>query len=203
MTMSRITQVIGTQYYELIRDRTLAILIDEFEKQFILTGDYELEIEAFIERGTPIDKTELSTVIVSMASGTFGNKNQGNVDGSYMFHIDFYTNSKTTSESDGGYLAKKKLHKLMGVGRAILEDPLYKTLGYTPPFIMKSIVSELNIAAPNKEDAVNTGMGRLGFSVTANESSKLTVPSLIDGYETQIKIDNTGKGYFYEGETYQ
>ncbi len=201
--MSKINQIINTQQFEFVRDRIFEILLDEIENQFILTGDYNLSISGFIERNSPIDKTELPAIVVSFAKADYNNKNQGNVDGTYLFHIDCYTNAKNSNGIDGDYLAQKNVHQLLGLCRAILEDPIYKTLGFTPPFVIKSAIIDLNIASGNKEDAMNTSMGRLGFSIMVNESSKLISPTIIESYLTSVKIDNTGKGYFYKGETYQ
>ena len=200
--MSKITQIISTQRFESIRDRILEILVDEMDHQYYLTSDEDLNVSVFIERNNPIDKTELSAIVVSLAKGAYSNKNQGSVDGDYIYNVDVYTNSKTTENGAGDTLAAIKMQKLMGVCRSILEDPIYKTLGFAPPFLMKTNVSEFNIAAGNKEDALNTGMGRLTFNVTTNETNKLIVPNLIEGYETTVKIDNSGKGYFYQGENY-
>lgn len=196
--MSKITQPISSQAFEFIRDRIFEIIVDEFDGQHTLTTDDDLELNVFLERNTPLDKTEISSIVISLATGSFGNKHQGSVDGTYQFHIDFFTNSKTNSSISGDTKAALKLHKIMGLGRAILEDPIYKTLGFVPPFIMKTWFSEFNIAAGNKEDALNSAMSRLIFNVVANETSKLIVPNLIEGYKTSIKIDSTGKGYFYE-----
>lgn len=200
--MSRIKTEIKKAAFEYIRDRILEILVYEFDGQYLLTYDNELDnISIFIERNTPVDKVELSTIIVSLASGGFGNKNQGAVDGTYLFHIDVFTNSKTTTTVAGDTAASIKLQKIMRVARGILEDPVYKTLGFTPPFISKSYVSEFNIAPGNKEDSLNSSMGRISFNVVANETSTLLTPVLLAGYKTSVKIDNTGKGYFFEGPT--
>lgn len=200
--MSKINTVIPKQKFEYIRDRVFEIIMSEFEGQYLQSYDPDLDLSVFIERSTPLDKTELPGIVVSLAAGNFGNKNQGSVDGTYQINIDHYTSAKSAAGVSGDTYAAKKLHKILGISRAILEDPIYKTLGFTPPFIMKSFISELNIAAQNKEDAENTSMGRLVFNVVANETSKLLIPDLIEGYNTSIKIDNSGKGYFYKGENY-
>ncbi len=200
--MSLITQPISKQLFEFIRLRILEILVSEFQGQFLLTGDYELEVKIFIERSTPLDKTELDAIVISFAHGAYSNKNQGSVDGMYQFHIDCFTSEKSSNGVSGDTAAMIKLHKIVGLVRSILEDPIYKTLGVQPPIIMKSFISEINIAASNKEDALNTSMARLVFNVSANETNKLIIPPLIAGYTTSIKINGTGRGYFYEGINY-
>lgn len=197
-----IIQPIAPQRFEFIRDRTMAILMSEFEQQFILTGDYSLQLNFFVERSNSLDEDELDAIIVSLAHGDYSNKNQGSVDGAYMYHIDHYTKSKSSLGIAGDTAAQIKLQKFMGITRAILEDPVYKTLGVVPPFIMGSWVSEFDIAPPKPQDVQNVAMGRIVFNVRANETSNLIVPTLIKGYNTQIKINGTGKGYFYQGENY-
>lgn len=195
--MSKITKEINQQNFEFIRDRILQILVDEFEGQFILSYDDDLDLSVYVERSTPIDKTEIPAIVISLSNGNYNNKNQGCVDGTYVYNIDFFTNAKSSEGISGDTLAATKLQKIMGVGRAILEDPIYKTLGVTPPFVMKTFVSEMNIAQQNKEDAENTSMGRLLFNVVSTETTTPIVPSLIEGFKTAIKIDQSGKGYFY------
>ncbi len=198
--MSKIIKTIDPASFEYVRDRLLEILVSELDGQYLLTYDVELDnISVYLEKNAPVDKTELSSIIISLAVGTYSNKNQGSVDGSYMYHIDVFANSKTSPVKSGDTASSIKLQKIMRVCRGILEDPIYKTLGFVAGFILKTYVSEFNIAPGNKEDALNSSMGRISFTVVANESSKLLVPSLIAGYETTVKIDGSGKGYFYEG----
>lgn len=200
--MSLITQTILQQLFEYIRTRILQILVSELEGQFILTGDYDLQLNVFIERSNPLDKTEIDAIVISFAQGTYGNKNQGSVDGTYQYHVDCFTSAKSSLNISGDTAAQLKLHKIIGVVRSILEDPIYKTLGVNPPIIMKSFISEINIAASNKEDATNTSMGRITFNVVANETNKLIIPPLIEGYDTDVRINGSGQGYFYRGENY-
>jgi hypothetical protein len=203
--MSRlITQIISPAAFEYIRDRIIEILLVEIDGQYILTYDPDIEpdvaLNIFMERQTPVDKVEMSTIIVSLASGGFGNKSQASIDGDYVYQIDVFTNAKSTATTAGDTASSVKLQKIMRICRGILEDPVYKTLAFATPFIMKTYVSEFNIAAGNREDSLNSSMGRITFNVQANETSKLKVPSNIAGYKTSVRIDNTGKGYFYQGD---
>jgi len=203
--MSKITTAIPEQKFQFITRRVFEILMDEFNQQQILTYDNELDVDFFLERTMPFDKEELPTINISFVDGDYSNKHQGSQDGLYQIFIDAYASAKTTATQAGDTLANLKVQKMLGVTRAILEDPVYKTLGVVPPFIMKSYVSKITIAAPNKNsnmDGVNNSMGRLIFNVVANETSKLIIPQLIAEYQTQIKIDNSGKGYFYLGINY-
>lgn len=196
--MSRITAAISAQSFELIRDRIVEILVDEFDGQYLLTYDAELIVDVFKERNTPVDKAELSCIIVSFANGIYGNKNQGHVDGDYQYNIDVYTNAKTNDSQSGDTKSATKLQKLIGIIRAILENQAYKTLGFITPRIMNTIVSEINIRRYDPNDTVNTSMGRITFKVRAAETTAPMDANLIDGYQTTVLIDQSGKGYFYQ-----
>lgn len=200
---SKITQAIVQQKFEFIRDRIFEILVVEFDQQHILTYDDDLDVGIYLERTMPFDEVEIPAITVGYAEGDYSNKHQGSQDGLYTYHIDHFASAKSTLGIAGDTKSNLKLQKMMGVTRAILEDPIYKTLGVTPPFIMKSYVSKMGIAASKEpRDATNQSMGRVIFNVVANETSKLIIPTIIEDYKTHIKIDNTGKGYFYLGETY-
>lgn len=201
--MAQINYIIPPQKYELARNRIGEILIDEFDNQLLLTGNYDLDIKVDVEGQNPYyDKVELPAINVSLLNGGFGNKNQGSVDGNYIYAIDAFTSAKTTNTMKGDKLSTFKLHKLLGIARAILEDPKYKTLGYVPGFVMRTGFTNIDIMEIKKDDALNTIGGRLLFAVSLNEITALGVPRLIDGYETRVKISNTDQGYFYQGENY-
>lgn len=185
-----------------MRDRIADILYDELDIQSQLNYDTDLDVEVLIECTNPIDKTEASVIIVSLASGSYANKNQGGVDGTYTYNIDVFTNSKTTESTAGDKNAALKLQRLLGLCRAILEDPVYRTLGFAAPFISRVNCVDIKIADTGRDDAVNTAMGRLTFNVVLNESSKLLIPNLIEGYDTVVKLGETANGYSYSGENY-
>jgi hypothetical protein len=201
--MAKINKVISAQNFELVRDRIATILYDEIDNQFQLSYDAFLDrVEVLVETKTPIDKVAIPTVNVSVLKGDYDNKNQGSVDGSYQYAIDVYTNAKKTAQQPGDFIANMRLQKLLGLCRYILEDPFYNRLGYQPGFVMRTMVSDFNIAAGGGDDTNNTAMGRIIFSVMLNENNSLKTPELIDSYQTQVKIENTNKGYFWEGYGY-
>lgn len=201
--MSKITAKITRQGWEYIRDRIAEILADELNAQ--VTMDYpsvDIDAQVWVERTNSFDKTELPAINVSLATGSWENKNQGSQDGTYIFNIDCYALAKTKGADSGDTLSAIKVQRLLGICRYILEDPIYKTLGFEPPFIMRTGCKDVNIASPPNEDEKNVAMGRITFSVTANEKNQLLVPKLIAGYKTQIKVNGTDEGYLYEGNQY-
>lgn len=202
--MAQITQIISTQAFEFVRDRIAEILDDELNNQFILSGDYDLDLSVTVESNFPqTNKEDFPIVNVSLTNGKYENKDHGgSVLGLYQYNVDVYANSKTPLEGQGDRLASIKMQKVIGICRSILEDPIYKTLGFEPPFVSRVFVSEMNISEPNKDDALNTIVGRLVFNVHVPEHCKLTTPTLIEGYETQVRIGNTNRGFQYNGSNY-
>jgi hypothetical protein len=194
--MSKITIIIPPQSFEFIRDRIANILIDEIQNQYVLTSDPSINALVSLENRVPNDKTEMPEIVVSVAKGEYGNKFQGTTRVAYSFNIDVFTNAKTNATINGDLLAVKRCHRLTGICRYILEDPQYKTLGFTPPFIVRTSYQDMNIADPAKMDADNTVMARLVFVVEVMENTTLIVPDLIAGYQTKNKIEDTDQGYF-------
>jgi len=195
---AKITTIIPSQNFELVRDRIGAIIHLELSNQKVLTGNDDLEGVVWVERGMPFDKTELTAINISLATGSYSNKSQGNVSGVYQFFVDVYTNAKTTDAQGGDITATFKLQKLLGVIRAILENPIYKTLDFTTPFIERTYVSDINIRAVGKDDDMNTAMGRMTFTVQCVETTSLLVVNTIAGWDTTVKLGQSDKGYFYQ-----
>lgn len=201
--MGKIIRVIQPDSFELIRDRIADILIDELGVQTQLTYDAHTDPKIMMENTNPEDLTGLPTLNISVAAGTYDSKDTRSVKGSYQFYLDCYTHAKTTSTTQGNYLAAQRLHKLIRLVRSILNDPIYKTLGFKPPFIYRVWFSAFDISnMPGKNDTLNSMMGRLTFNVQASEENTLITPSLIEGYETTVMIGNTADGYLWSGDNY-
>lgn len=198
--MARINGIIPVSYFERIRDRIGVILALEINNQLLLSGNYEIDADVYVERNIPFDKVQVPTVNVSLASGNYANKNQGSVDGTYEFFIDCYTSAKSNSGAEGDVRATIKLHRLLGICRAILENPVYKTLDFTPPGIQHTSCTSINIRSNQSMDALNNCMGRLSFKVVANETTELLTATLIKEFYTTVKIDTSDEGYVYYGK---
>lgn len=197
--MAIITYPIQEASFELVRERIGAILADELANQAILLSKPYINASVYIERSVPTSFTETSLVNISLSKGDYGLLTAISQDGTYMFDIDIYTKSKTIGNNRGDYLATQKLQRLVGICHHILSHNKYRTLGFAPPFIEHTEVSEIKFAEPNKiEEAVNLMMGRITFSVRVPEKNQAVTPSLIDGYETQVFLNDTEFGYKYE-----
>lgn len=192
-----ITQAIPQQAFELVRDRIGEILTSELTAQTDFTYGEIPDLTVYSERFIPFDNTELPAVNISLARGLLDGQTAVQSDGTYRYNVDVHTLSPSSDASPGDSQAMYKLHRLMGVIRAILEDPIYKTLGFVPPFIMNRHVEEMAIADPEPQDAASAVMGRLIFVVHIPETVNLIVPNLISGYETHVKLSLTEKGYIF------
>lgn len=198
--MSVIENVIPQQAFERIRDRIGSILLDEINHQVLISYDNEIEAGVYIERFVPFDKTEMPAINVTLARGSYDNKNSISADGTYNYSIDVYTSAKSSDAKKGDSLSAVRLHRLLGICRAILENPQYKTLGFAAPFIARVSVVDINIAEPIKQDAISVIMGRLTLAVRVPENVELITPRLIEGYDTTVKLGLTNKGYQFSGD---
>lgn len=206
--MPKILTAIAPQAFELIRDQLAAILADEIDYQGVLTYDPDLlRMNVFVESNNPNDKEDLPLINVSLATGSWPDRKgyDGNIKGNYIYNIDVYSSSPASINEDGTYLpgdnlSAIKLQKIMGKCRAILENPIYKTLAYKPGFIERVGLQELNIRAEGKgNDALNTSMGRLTYLVEVQEKVTLLHGSPLLEWTTVTKINNTDDGYLFIG----
>lgn len=199
--MSQIIDPISSQAFELVRNRIGEILADELAKQTRITYKPELDATVYIEKFIPFDKIQLPAVNVTLARGEYDNQTAIDSDGTYRYNIDCYHKAPTTSTDAGDSLAMFKLQTLIGVCRAILESSKYKTLGFAAPFIMNRHVENIQIATPaEKKDTTSVVMGRLSFVVRVPEDVDTITPELIAGYDTQVKLGLTDKGYIFSGD---
>jgi hypothetical protein len=203
--MSKLLQPIPPQSYEKIRDRIADVLIDEIQAQLLMTStfsDFFLDtgVKVFVERSVAIDHTSLPCLNICLSEGDYTGKNAKSADGSYVYNIDAYLKDGETDTEEGDTRSNVKLQRLLGVCRAVLENPVYRTLGFSAPMIAHTSCSKISIAEIKNQDVDYTAMGRLSFRAVASESNELIEAVLIAGYETKVKIAETEQGYYWIGE---
>ena len=169
----------------------------EFANQFALTSNPDFDMEVWLERFVPFDKEEVPALNVGLATGAFSGHTQKTTDGTYTYFIDAYAKAESTGNDKGDTKANIKLQRLLGMIRAILENPRYKTLGFNPPSIFNRHCESLSIAEPGKQDATSSVMGRITFLVKVPETVELISPVLLGRMDTRVKLHETDKGYFY------
>lgn len=187
--------------FETIGDQLGAIITEElaYQKSEYDNPDCDC-VDVYRERTSRIDSTEMSVVNVSYASTEFSNKNQGSKTGDSTYFIDVYASSKSTRTEDGDKLANLKLQRIMGIIDEIIENPIYKKLGFTTPAISGHMVENMEIIYPRADeaDALSNCFGRLTVKVRANETTGLLNGTPLTSAITQVKLGLTDKGYRYE-----
>lgn len=201
--MSVINKPIKPQAFEIVRDRIGRILADELNNQGQISYDKDLmRVKVWMERFLQFDKTEVPAINVMLAQGDYSGQTAIQHDGTYRYFIDCYFGAKAGTDGPGDVKAMFKLHKLLGVCRAIIMDPRYITLGFATPkgFIMNRHFESLNIQNPNERehDADNNVMGRLTLSVKVPEASDPITFTNIKEFVTNVKLDETDKGYTWD-----
>jgi hypothetical protein len=199
---SKINGIIPSQNYELVRNRIGQILLEEFANQYDLTDDEDLNLTVAVGRSRPIAYNEMPYINVLFGRDDFDNQHQGFADGTVTFYIDCYARSKAGASNAGDVLAENKLMKMIGVSRAIIENPAYKTLDFTPGKIMHRSIT--NFAISDQKDDGNgavTVMGRMTLSVRMDETTALIDADLIGEHTTQVKLGQTEQGYVWSGES--
>lgn len=198
--MAKLNKIINPQAFELIRDRIAAILYDEFLNQYTLTYDPDLAKISFeIEAINPEDKTDLPVINVSLGGGKWNEFKEynGEIQGDYIYYIDIYTDASSTDLAQGETIAARLLQKLIGLCRAILEAPVYKTLDYTPGFIKRVGCKDLLIKDKARNDSLNSQMARLIFSVEVFEKDQVQDGILLQQSNTKVVVNNTNDGYTF------
>ena len=201
--MALLTQKIPAQNFELVRDRIATILADEISAQALIAPlTPELDATVHLERFVPFDKVDMPCVNVVFANGNYDNQNTLTADGIYKYNIDVYTKSKTIGTDGGDKLATIKLHSLLGMIRAILENPQYRTLAFAPPSLQRVTVVDIAVEQPqNTQDGSSVIMGRLTFDVSVCEGTHLQTANNISGWETSVQMDETPQGYQFSNVT--
>ncbi len=198
--MPEIINAIQERNYELVRDRIANILAIELPSQATLNSDADLDPTIEIERFVPVKDTELPLVNVMLLRGDYNSYTSIQQDGTYMYHIDVYTNSKWTDDDRADKLAFLKLQRLTGVIQAILSDSKYRTLGWAQPSISRVQVNGIKFAEPsNNKDTTTSVMARIEFEVRVPETVEVAALTLIGGYDTSVLIGSTDQGYVFSG----
>lgn len=192
--MAKINSIIPTQNYELIRDAIGSILYTEIRNQETLTGDSFVQ-SYFAERFIPPDETEFPCINIQFSGGDYDNKDQTLVDGAYVYYIAAFTSG---NGQEGDKTATLKLHKILGLVRAILMNPVYNNLGFTKHVIKSTLISGIKITTNETvTDATNSIMGYVEFKVKAIEDVSLIEPIPLASSITEVKLYLTDKGYRY------
>lgn len=196
--MALINEILELRAYEPIRERIGAILMLELANQAAMTYDDDLLVNVYNERSKPVQPNECPVVNVSLSKSDYDNQTVIKSDGTYQFFIDCYCTSATTGDERGDSLASFKSQRLAGVCTAILEHPVYLTLGFTPPFIIRNQVTGFEVGEPDRSGSTNMTLTRITLSVKSSQNEPTETGIELALSLTQVKIAITDKGYKYE-----
>lgn len=189
--------LIPPQNYQTILTRIGAILLEELTEQQVLDNTFDLPT-IWAERFIPLDKTEVPAINVSLATGDYDNKDQTQVDGTYTFYIDCYTQSPELDSEYADTAASLKLQRLIGKVRAILESPFYRTLSIATPSIIRTKVTGFSIGKKQESmmiDALSNIIGRITFVVKCPEYVQLASTITLAGNTTVVSLFESDNGY--------
>lgn len=189
--------------FELIRDRIGQVLADEFLFQQTF-GDTDIaNLKVWVSRTIPFDKTEPPAINVNYIHGDFYSEDSSVNTNVYKYSIDCHASAKSNVAGDrGDAVAMMRLHKIMGIASRILNDTQYRTLAFPPPSIQTRWIETADIAEVMRGDAESIMFGRLVFAVRINEDITLLSTNIIKGYDAQVKMDLSDKGYYFKTNNY-
>lgn len=195
--MILITEQIPEQSFELITKQLGAILLLELDNQNKMSCS-KYDIQTFLERTIPIDKSEDVVVNISLNSVNYDEHNEFSVQGSHNFNIDVYTFSDDNIYNTADENSRIKLHRVVGWIRYILSSTKYKYLNINNDacHISGSYLQSINFDDNfGNQDASMSRMCRIVFNVRADENQDPDQATDFTINETNFKISNTEKGY--------
>jgi hypothetical protein len=192
---------IGQSNFELVRDRIATIVKEELDNQAILNGsiavpDPDLVADVYIERFSTPSEGEGTVIAVNLDNNRFDNQTAVSQLCEAHYNIDIFCNAVEDENTEGYEKSGKKAARIAGVIRAILQSPVYDRLRFANGIVERRSVQSMRFARINDEqDAQYTRMTRIDVIVQVNETVTGIVPVTAAGYDTQIKIELTNKGY--------
>lgn len=187
---------IGQQNYELVRDRIASILKTEMDAQATRQTNTDLTGTFFIERYTPPSESEGNVICVNCEQCQYDNQTPVSQSNEVQYAIDIFCDSSQIGAVDGYELSGKKLARLAGLVRAILQSPVYDRLLFANGIVERRSVTNIRFARiSDEQDSHFVRMARVVLVVRVNE----TVPGIsgisAEGYDSSMKIELTNKGY--------
>ena len=196
--MAAVLPLIAPQNYELIRERIGLVITEELTQQGELETTNPFTVPTvYIERIWPFNSGEqLPAINVCLYKADYYPYGGIQQKGEYVFTIDVYTNSDSTSATDiaqrGDKLASVQMHRIIGKVRSILGSPTYSTLGFAKGDVSGNVGIEGKIELSGfvvadksqMPDALNSTVGRMYLKV------KVPEVSVYSGTVNLIEISN-------------
>lgn len=191
---------ISPRRFEIVRDRIGAILADEIPSQYTLNNlPFDAPNKVWVARFNAFDQSELPAININLSTGDYSNKDARAVDGTYIYYIDCHTLHPDSESGPGDIKATMNLHRLMGIILAIFENPVYRTLDFSPPFSCQVAVTGVRVMDPKDDPEANYNtFGRVLLQVKVPEHNNLKDAPLITGGVANVKLHETNKGFYYQ-----
>ena len=195
--MAIITESIPKQAFEVVGEQIGAILVTELTNQKTVQGLTE-PMEVYHERTTPYDKSEGVMVNVLLDNSTYEGHNPSSSNGPVRFNVDVYGTAKSKQDERGDTLSQKLVQKYVGMIRYILSHTKHKTLLLPQTTIGGTYVTGFQVYdLENVQDGAYVRMMRLNFEAKVVESQELWGSTPLIGNDTQVKLEETDKGFKY------
>lgn len=193
---AKLTYQIPASNYETVRDQIGSVLKLELDNQAVLWDNTDLTAEVYINRFSPVDKSEGNVVIIKPEACKFDNQTPVSQSNEVVYNVDIFTNARESATEEGHKRSSVKLERLAGLIRHIIQSPHYDRLGLANGIIEHREVSQIRFAQVNDEqDSTFSRMARVDVTVRMNENQNGIDPIVAAGYDTVMKIELTEKGH--------
>lgn len=198
--MAILNEIIGEQGFEKVSNRIAEILSEEISNQIDLQG-FEDNVNVYIERIQPFQRSEDVSIQVYFKGGTYDGYTNSDAQGEYLYYIDLYTSALQEGDVDASIISKNKSYRYLGLIRYILSSGKIPTLGFPMGLIggkyVKNIMQDLefsNFGSDPSLDASNIRFSRVIFAVRVQENQALWDGIPLQGSDTTITYENTPNG---------
>jgi hypothetical protein len=193
---AKLTYQIPSSNFETVRDQIGSILKLELDNQSVLCGDSDLTAEVYVNRFTPVDKSEGNVIIIKPESCKLDGQTPVSQSNETVYNVDIFTNARESASMEGHRRSSVKLERLAGMIRHIIQSPHYDRLGLANGIIEHREISQIRFAQVNDEqDSEFSRMARVDVTVHMNENQNGIEPVIAAGYDTIMKIELTEKGH--------
>lgn len=198
--MAIITELIGSQGFERVTNRIGEILKEEISYQQE-EQNFEEDVEVFIERIEPMDKSEDVMISVAFREAGYDGYTTRDVQGEYVYFIDLFVSGMNVDNIPPSTVSKNKLFRYAGLIRYILSSSKFLTLGFPSGLIGGKYIKKItldtdysNFGNHSNYDGSYIRFARFIYIVKVQENQELWNGIPLEGNDTNITYDLTDKG---------
>lgn len=196
--MALIDKVIAVDNFQLIRAKVAEILLRELPNQATLSGNAYLNYsKIWVGRSTPFNLSEVPALNLMYEAQQYNSKHGVQRFPTVILSLDVYQSAK---HAPGNVYADELLDaRLWNVARVIqgiLDHPVYRALELAPN-IRHHEVTSITPGVSDFEDSGRVSMLRMTITVETNSVLLQTDPTNLAGSDTEVKLNETEKGYYY------